>query len=157
MKNLLIIVGLLLLLGIVFYFTQNALSGGSLSLPGFGKSTKAVIKDQTFSLTVAATEKEKEVGLSGKKSLAKNAGMLFPYTTKTTPTFWMRNMEFPIDILFISDGKIVTLYKNVKPPISEQNLQLYSPSTPVDNVIEINAGLSDQYGFKEGDPVTITL
>ena len=69
----------------------------------------------------------------------------------------MRNMEFPIDILFISDGKIVTLYKNVKPPISEQNLQLYSPSAPIDNVVEINAGLSDQYGFKEGDPVTISL
>jgi len=157
MKNLLIIVGLLLLLGIVFYFTQNALSGGSPSLPGFGKSAKAVIKDQTFTLTVAETQKEQEVGLSGKKSLAKNAGMLFPYTTKTTPTFWMRNMEFPIDILFISDGKIITLHKNVKPPVSDQNLQLYSPSAPIDTVLEINAGLSDQYGFKEGDSVTITL
>lgn len=157
MKNLLIIIGLLLLLGVVFYFTQNALTGNSFQPFGVGKSAKAVIKDQTFTLTVADTQKEQEIGLSEKKSLAKNNGMLFPYKTKSTPTFWMRNMDFPIDIIFISDGKIVTLYKNVKPQASNQNLQLYKPSQPVDNVIEINAGLSDQYGFKEGDVVKITL
>lgn len=133
------------------------MSGKTISIPGFGTSAKAVINDKTFKLLVAKTEKEKETGLSGKKSLANDTGMLFPYEQKTTPTFWMRGMLFPIDIIFVSDGKIVTLYKNVKPPSADQNLKLYRPTQPVDNVIEINAGLTDQYGFKEGDPVKITL
>lgn len=157
MKNLLIIIGLLLLLGVAFYFTQKTITGGSFSPFRLSKPAKAVIKDHTFSLLVAKTEKEKEIGLSGKKSLAKDSGMIFPYETKTTPTFWMRNMEFPIDIVFIRDGKIVTLYKDVKPATSNQNLQLYQPTQPIDNVIEINAGLSDQYGIKEGDTVSVTL
>lgn len=157
MKNLIVIIGLMLLLGVVFYFTQNALTGNSLPLLGIGKSAKAVIKNQTFNLTVAKTDKQKEIGLSDKKSLAKNSGMLFPYGQKEVPTFWMRGMQFPIDIIFVSDGKIVTLYKNVKPPTPDESLLLYKPNQPIDNVIEINSGLSDKYGFKEGDAVKITL
>ncbi|MDP3941244.1 MAG: DUF192 domain-containing protein [bacterium] len=157
MKNLLIIVGLLIILTVAFYFTQKTMNGGSISLPGFGTSSKIVIKDKTFKLLVAKTEKEKETGLSGKKSLAQDTGMLFPYEQKATPTFWMRGMQFPIDIIFINDGKIVTLYKNAKPPSSDQNLSLYRPTQPIDNVLEINAGLSEKYGFNEGDAVQITL
>ncbi|MBI2442931.1 MAG: DUF192 domain-containing protein [Candidatus Levybacteria bacterium] len=155
MKNLLIIVGLLILLAIAFFFTQNALTGNTLNI--FSKSAKALIGGQTFTLMVADTEREKGIGLSEKKSLAKNSGMIFPYDKKTTPTFWMRNMDFPIDILFVSDGKIVTLYKNVKPPTGNQNLELYRPKVPIDSVIEIGGGVSDQYKVKEGDSVQVTL
>lgn len=157
MKNILLIIGLFALLAVVFYFTQGAISGTPLTLPGFGKSAKMTVNNHTFTLTVADTEKKKEIGLSGQKSLAKNKGMLFPYETKTIPAFWMRNMKFPIDILFISDGKIVTLYKNVKPPVTNEQLTLYQPSQPVDAVVEINAGLSEQFKLNVGDTATISL
>lgn len=154
-KNILIIVGLFALLMVAFFFTQRTLTGNALF--GGSKPAKAVIGKHTFNLTAARTQKEQEIGLSNKKSLAKNSGMVFPYAKKTTPTFWMKDMKFPIDILFISDDKIVTLYQNVKPPIPGQTLQLYSPSEPIDSVIEINAGLSKEYGIKKGDTVTLTL
>ncbi len=158
MKNLLIIIGLLLLLGVAFYFTQKTITGGSFNMVRLSKPAKAVIKKHTFSLLVAKTENEKEIGLSGKKSLPKDSGMVFPYDPKDTPTFWMKGMQFPIDIVFVSDGKIVTLFKNAQAPfVTNENLQLYRPVQPIDNVIEINAGLSDQYGFKEGDTASITL
>jgi uncharacterized membrane protein (UPF0127 family) len=83
--------------------------------------------------------------------------MLFLFDPKETPSFWMKDMLFPIDIIFINDGTVVTVYKNVQPPIDGQNLPLYKPNQPIDDVLEINAGLSEQYGIKEGDSVKITL
>jgi uncharacterized protein len=157
MRNVLIIIGLLLLLGVAFFFTQNYVASNPGGLLGLNRGAKAVIGEHTFNLIVAKTESDKQVGLSDRKSLPKNTGMLFPYDSESYPVFWMKDMEFPIDILFIRDSKIVTIYKNIQPPNTSENIKLYQPEEPSDNVLEINAGLSDEYGIKKGDSVTITL
>jgi uncharacterized membrane protein (UPF0127 family) len=65
-------------------------------------------------------------------------------------------MKFPLDIIFIRDKKIVDMVQNLQAPKSAtENPQIYNPKAPADAVLEINAGLSSKYGFKEGDSVTI--
>lgn len=118
--------------------------------------TTVAIRNTTFTVDVAVTGKEKEVGLGGRDTLAPDRGMLFVYDHKERYPFWMRNMKFPIDIIWIADTTIVDITKNV--PISDkpvEQLPIYHPVVPVDKVLEITAGLSETYGFVVGDTVKI--
>ncbi len=150
------IIGFLILLLIVFgafVFTQkNPPKGFNL----FVKTPTAKINNQTFKIEVAKTNETRQVGLSGKDSIPQDFGMLFPFETQNYYSFWMKNMKFPIDIIFIRGNKIVTIFQSVKPPEKEvMSLPLYQPTEPSDAVLEINAGLSEKYGFKPGDTVKI--
>ncbi len=114
------------------------------------------INNYEFKLQIAKTAKEQEIGLSKYEDLSKNLGMIFPFERPDYYSFWMKQMKFPIDIIYIKDGKIVTIYKNVKPPKSgNESLLIYKPKEPANMVLEINAGLSDKYKFKEGDKISI--
>lgn len=149
MKVILGLGGLLLLLIIAFLFTQNFFGV-------FGNHATVSIKNQTFAIEVAKTAKEKQIGLSEKKSIAANAGMYFPFEKADYYAFWMKNMKFPIDIIFIRENKIVTIHESVPFPTSpNDNLSLYQPSEPADAALEITAGLSKKYGFTKGDAVTL--
>ena len=83
--------------------------------------------------------------------------MLFLYDTPDYYQFWMKGMAFPLDIIFIRDSTIVTIARNVPPPIGDSELPRYGPDEPADKVLEINAGLCDKYGIQEGDTVDITF
>lgn len=131
-------------------------------LIGFGfwqslkKSPTAKINNYTFKLYVARTAEDKELGLSKYKNLAKDMGMLFPFEKPDYYSFWMRKMKFPIDIIYIKDGKIVTIYKNVQSPKSEnESLLIYKPTQPSNMVLEINAGLTSKYSIKEGGKISL--
>ncbi len=122
----------------------------------YTKSPSAKINSYAFKLYIAKTAKEKEIGLSKYENLSKDLGMLFPFEKPDYYSFWMKQMKFPIDIIYIRDGKIVTMYKSVEPPKSENgSLLIYKPKEPSNMVLEINAGLCDKYKFKEGDKVNL--
>lgn len=114
------------------------------------------IRNATFVVDVAITPKEKEIGLGYRNSLATDHGMLFVYDHKEIYSYWMRNMNFPIDIIWIDDRTIVDITKDIPPPANSTNqLPLYRPSIPVDKVLEVNAGLTDTYNISVGDRVVI--
>lgn len=116
------------------------------------------IDNQAFTVELATTSAQQEKGLSNHSPLQKNHGMLFVFPTPSYYSFWMRQMEFPIDIIFIRDDHIISIKQNAPPPKEKQttSLPLYQPSEPVNMVLEINAGLSKDYNFHTGDTVTIT-
>lgn len=117
-------------------------------------TTKVIIQGHEFLVDVAVTNAEKEKGLGYRKSLGENNGMIFPYDHYEQYTFWMKGMNFPIDIIWIRDNSIVDISKNV--PVSTNGyLPTYAPSMPVNKILEVNAGISDKYGIKIGDLVTI--
>jgi len=67
-------------------------------------------------------------------------------------------MKIAIDIIWLKNGKIIQIDKNVAPPTagtSDKNLKLYSPKTAVDYVLEVNFGYSDLNNIKVGDTVLI--
>lgn len=120
------------------------------------KSTKVFVNGQTISVMVAKTDKEKQVGLSGRNKIGENQGMLFIFDTPNYYSFWMKEMKFPIDIIYINGNKITTVVENAKPPLSaNDNLAIYQPSEKSDKVLELNAGSADKLKIKTGAVVEI--
>lgn len=154
MNKLLVIFGILFVLLVAFVLSQNYVQNFSFSQ----KTPKAVIviNSQTFNLLLAKTDKEKRIGLSEKKSLPENSGMLFVFEKPDYYSFWMKEMQFPIDIIFINKNRIITVYHELKPPQTpEENLPIYKPDEPADMVLEINSGLAQKYNLKKGDSVKL--
>jgi uncharacterized membrane protein (UPF0127 family) len=121
-----------------------------------GEQASAEINGHTFSLYLAKTASEQEVGLAKYKSIAQNQGMLFLFERSDYYSFWMKNMHFPIDIIFISNNKVVDVSNDV--PVSpNNNLPVYTTKIKANKVLEINAGLAKKYGIKVGSEVKIKL
>jgi uncharacterized membrane protein (UPF0127 family) len=129
-------------------------SGGLLS-----KKATATFGSQKVTLEIADSEKAREKGLSDRATLAENHGMLFLFDEPGIPAFWMKGMKFPIDIIFLNNKKIVTIFKNVQPPktTSEIPTNYYQPTYPSDKVIELKAGATDKYKLHTGDTINLSL
>jgi len=123
----------------------------------FHTTPLAIINSHDFYLDVALTPQQKEIGLAKYTSLPDNKAMYFPFDHEDYYSFWMKGMHFPIDIIFLRNKKIVTIYSSVPTPSQGQtnSFPMYKPKSPADSVLEINAGLSEKYGFKEGDVAEI--
>lgn len=154
-SKIIIIFGIILVIfaGIVVYQLDTESENQSISQ---SPSSTIKINDHVFKVELAQTPQEQEMGLSGRDSLAEDQGMLFLFEEEGYYNFWMKNMKFPIDIIFINDDRIVSIIKNAQPPESENvNPQILKPEGVIDKVLEIKAGLSEEYGFKKGDRVEI--
>ena len=122
-------------------------------------AAKVTIDNQTFSVEIATTSAEQQQGLSGRNSLPQDQGMLFIFKTPDRYAFWMKGMKFPLDIVFINKNKIVSISHDVPAPkdTNEANLPVYTPDSPADQALEINAGLAKKFDFQKGDDVGVKL
>lgn len=121
---------------------------------------KITINQTQIYVEVAKTPQQKSLGLSGRKSLDKSNGMLFVFENKTRPSFWMKGMNFAIDIIWIANGKIVGIEKSAPAPAPnthDSKLPIYKPPTGIDYVLEVNAGFSDRNNLEKGSGVEISL
>lgn len=110
---------------------------------------KVVLKGEEFLVEIADTREKYIQGLSGRDSLDENKGMLFLFDKPDTYGFWMKDMKFPIDIIWISGDKVIYVLSEVRP---DSYPNLFKPPIPADKVLEINAGLSKKFGIIEGTP-----
>lgn len=117
------------------------------------KTPSAKINNHTFKLYVAKNSKDLQVGLSKYKSIPDTRGMIFVFNKLDYYPFWMKGMQFSIDIIYIKDNKVVTIYKDIKTDAS--NSTVYYPTEPANMVLEINAGLSKKYGITNGSKVEL--
>lgn len=133
-----------------------------LSLPYLNRleavKNKAEIKinDQIIIADVAHDEESRSLGLGGRESLNINEGMLFVFEEPGIYPFWMKNMNFPIDIVWInSDNKIIQVNENVQPQpgATDDQLAQYKPQIPVKRVLELRAGRARLLNAEEGDLV----
>ncbi|MDO8559484.1 MAG: DUF192 domain-containing protein [bacterium] len=102
---------------------------------------------------IADTPARKARGLSGRASLADGSGMLFPFAPVQRPTFWMKDMLIPLDLVWIRGGKVTEITSNVPPPSGSGALPLYRPAAGVDAVLEVAAGFAERAGVAVGDTV----
>jgi len=116
-------------------------------------SATVVIKQTEFTVDLAITPKEKTKGLSFRKNLPSKHGMLFIYENKDQYPFWMKDMNFPLDFIWIDGNIIVDITKNI-PPANSTNMQIVKPIVPANKILEINAGEIDTYNIQIGDIVT---
>jgi uncharacterized protein len=126
--------------------TQTTYADGMIHLAG-----------RSISFELADDPLEKQKGLSGRLLIEENQGMLFPFQVPDFPTFWMKDMNFPIDIVWIKGNEIVDISADVQaqPGVSEQELKVYSPRIPADRVLELKAGWAARNGLKIGDKIEI--
>lgn len=142
--SLLIIFALILILIIIF-----------LSFRICGEKSRVIsINGRDIRVELAINSTDKIRGLGGRPSINDDEGMLFVYDAEYLPQFWMKNMLFPIDIIWINDDMVVGFEKNVPLPSGEgTELVLYSPKTFVDKVLEVKSGFVDKHGLKIGDQI----
>lgn len=159
MKKVLIFYALLVIVIVIFAITRGAnllninFGGGS-----GNKNVTATVGGKTYKLLLAKTDSEKQKGLSGRNNLASDSGMLFIFKDKDIYPFWMRDMKFPIDIIWIDDNKVVDFIENAPAAPSGQspaNLVIYKPDAKANYVLEINAQEISKNKIKVGDNVEL--
>lgn len=93
---------------------------------------------KVFILQVADTDSARQAGLSGRYSMAADAGMLFSYSDSEVRCYWMKGMRFSLDILWLSASKrIEYMQRDVSPATYPQQ---YCPKQSARYVIELSAG-----------------
>lgn len=115
------------------------------------------VGEAAFPVELADTPEKRTRGLSGRPVLEAGSGMLFVFDFESRVAFWMPEMHFPLDFVWIaSDCLVADITQDVPPPLPEtelSDLPRYQPSVPVRFVLEINAGEVAAAGIARGDPV----
>lgn len=129
----LIISGVILVVGITFLLVFLPM----LLRP----ETKLWIGDGIFRIDVASTQIERKNGLSGKSELAADQALLMVFPGEDKYGIWMKDMNFPIDIVWLNKQKeVVYIVKNA--PFDDQTT-IYKPNTSAQYVVEFPAGTTD--------------
>lgn len=103
---------------------------------------------------VANTPHERELGLSGTHFLNSGNGMFFVFDDAEEHGFWMKDMEFSIDIIWIDENnQIVDMEENVSP---DTYPTVFTPDVPARFVLEVMAGWAAENDVEIGDTVLIS-
>ena len=116
---------------------------------------RILIGSTTYTVSVADTEARREQGLSGTKTLLPHTGMLFVFENPGKYGFWMKEMQYPIDIVWVNVndqgvGSIVYIEQNVQP---ETYPKTFTNVNIANAVIEVTAGEMAKQNIKVGDIV----
>jgi hypothetical protein len=130
-----------------FLFLTVVLPSIAGSITGFVE-----IRGNHIEVEIADTSEKAMLGLSHRSKLPDRQGMFFMFPDKADRTFWMKDMSFDLDIIWIDDDRVVKIDRYAKAEGAFPS-RVYSSVIPVNRVLEINAGLSDRWGIRAGDPV----
>lgn len=146
-----------ILIGLAVFVLLAVFGFAFFILPRFGgaKTGEVKVGEAIFKVEIADTPELRSKGLSGRGYLKPDEGMLFIFPFPGNYGFWMKNMKFPLDIIWIKDNKIVGMIIGAEPEM-EEPLTVYNPPEPIDKVLEINAGLTQKLGIKIGDNVVFS-
>lgn len=133
------IVSLAIVAGGAFLWWQMSQSQASLQLHG-----------QRYHILVMRTEAELQKGLSGTDSLPEGQAMVFVFASDSKWGMWMKDMNYPIDIVWLNaDRQVVHVVKNAQP--SSYPDTTYTPDVPARYVIELPSGTIERTGIAIGD------
>jgi uncharacterized membrane protein (UPF0127 family) len=153
MKKLIIVYVVLIVVVIILAVVR---AGGNFSLPSFSffNNSEADVNGKKIDLILAKSDNERMKGLSGRNSLGENQGMLFIFDKKDKYPFWMKEMKFPIDIIYLDDDTVVFIVENAPEPKGQADaLTIYRPDKNANRVLELNAGKAREFGIKEGTKI----
>jgi uncharacterized membrane protein (UPF0127 family) len=140
----------ILILAIIFLFYSHKTAG----VEKIAEYKNIEIKGNHIYAETVSDPGRQYLGLSNRESLCANCGMLFAFPDKQIREFVMRDMKFPLDIIFINDNKIINIAENL-PPEGAKPLNIYASSKIANNVLEIPAGFCQKNGIKAGDIIRI--
>lgn len=145
----------LLLTAVLLIFDSSSRGNQGSNLNRSTSTTYAYLKtdNRCVSLAVADTPSEKKQGLSEREDLSADEGMLFVYEDKSRRGFWMKNMNFAIDIFWLDESDTVVTVKRSAQPNSYP--KSFYPDRPAKNVIETVAGFAETENINPGDRLTV--
>ena len=114
------------------------------------------IGDTEVNAEVVSSDEKRSRGLSGRDGLGKNQGMLFIFPNKDRYGFWMKEMKFPIDIVWIDTQYVVYIKEHAPIPIPGYELPIYFPNQTANLVLEVPAGYTREHGITIGTKVEIS-
>lgn len=114
---------------------------------------KVFLGGEEISVTIADTPALRAHGLSGREKLEPNEGMFFVFPEPTLSGFWMKDMRFPIDIIYFdADRQIVDVWESATP---ESYPKVFTPRVPSQFVLEVPAGFFADHHLKLGNIIEI--
>ena len=117
-----------------------------------------IIDEYKMFVDIALTDKQKQEGLSVKNSMNENEGMLFFMEEPSKASFWMKNMHFPIDIIWLDENfSIVHIEKELPPCTSAFYCPSYKPLKESLYVLETIDGFANAHHLKVGDKINFHL
>jgi uncharacterized membrane protein (UPF0127 family) len=114
------------------------------------------IRGQRVNVEIVQTPEQQSLGLGRRDSLAWDHGMLFLYDEAGFYGFWMKEMRFSIDIVWIRGDRIVDITHRI-PFTPGENGPTVRPREIADRVLEVPAGYAQARGWRAGDRVTLEL
>lgn len=129
----------------------TAPSDAHTQLQSFGME-RATLGSASMQLFIADTDKERMKGLSGVRTLGKNEGVLFIFSLPGRYGFWMKDMQFSLDFIYLRDKKVVEVIKDVSPDTYPASIE---SRLPADSILEVKAGFVDRENIKVGDSLEL--
>lgn len=159
-KDLLIVVGLFtLIIGLLIVNSRVNIFLKS-TTPTAVTSTQVKINNLAITAEVAKTPQTREKGLSQRENLPQNFGMLFVFGAQDRYRFWMKDVKFPLDMIWIdSEKKIADISHSAQPqPNTPENLlRIYQSAVPVKYVLELYGGTAEGNNLRIADQVQFQL
>lgn len=132
-----------------FYWIIAAIPIFSLLVFAFTRYEIIMVGNKEIRIEKACRDHDRIKGLSKRNSLCSDCGMLFLFEEKGVYPFWMKEMKFGLDMIWINGNRIVGIERKVSHEKGESEIAF--PQIPIDKVLEINYGKSDEWGIREGD------
>lgn len=108
-------------------------------------------KKNCINIEIVKERAERTRGLQFRESMSKDSGMLFIFPESRRHSFWMKDTLIPLDMIWIDHGqRIVYIEHNVPPCPPNTSCPSYTPPKRALYVLEVNAGIAEELGFKEG-------
>ena len=136
-----------------FSFASSQYSNTT-SLNNVNATPVVKIGDKTVNVILAETPREQSKGLAIKESMNEDQGMFFIFDKPQKYSFWMKDMKFPIDIIWADPtGMIVHIEENLQPCIFLLPCASYSPDIDSLYVLEVVSNFTSKYNIKIGDKI----
>ena len=121
----------------------------------YSHATVTTSTGEEISVEVADTLKKRSLGLGKRTSLKKGWGMLFVFEKRKPHRFWMKDMQFPLDIIWLDNHRIVHIIHNAKPTNSKDEPEVMTSPVSANFVLEIAAGMAAKLLLKTGQRMKI--
>jgi uncharacterized protein len=145
LKKYLILIAILAIIAVSFFPIKHFIKEKFL-INSDNPNKEVVIKGKKYKLEEVNTPETMARGLGGRKSLCDQCGMLFVFPETGKHSFWMKDMKFSLDILWIYGNDIVFIEKN----IPADSLEIINPDVISDKVVELAGGTVDEQGIIPG-------
>ncbi len=155
------ITSLIFSLSLVFLIIGVFYNISQVDINNLGSKYKEEIKinENKFLVEKAEGREKTSLGLSGIKSMCNECGMLFIFEEESNYAFWMKDMNYDLDIIFIDNNKkIVNIFSNVKKEgynkVEPNKSEKIRNTEKAKYVLELNAGVTESKNIKAGDVIT---